>query len=301
MAKAKRLIQKDLRLVDVVIEIVDARIPESSRNPLLKKILGLKPLLIVLNKADLADPALTLTWVEYLFRKEAPVLAVDSVKGEGVNAVIPAVNELYQKTKATTKNNRRLFPRPPRCMVVGIPNVGKSQFINCLVGKNVARTGKRPALTRGPQWLRVNQKQNIELLDTPGVLWPKLDNPVSAFKLAVTGAIKEEIFDVEKAAGELLIWLSQHQPQAIMQAYRLTEIPADKQFLLIQIGKKRGFLDSGGTVNCHKAAVHFLREFREGKLGRFTLDLLKDCRKTILLTHPPNPLPLREEVRGRGI
>ncbi|HAG09680.1 MAG TPA: ribosome biogenesis GTPase YlqF [Desulfotomaculum sp.] len=276
MAKAKRLIQKDLRLVDVVVEIVDARIPESSRNPLLKKILGLKPLLIVLNKADLADPAITLTWLDFLFRKGTPALAVSSVKGEGVKAVVPAVNELYQKTKDTTKKNRRLFSRSPRCIVVGIPNVGKSQFINCLIGKSVARTGKRPALTRGPQWLRVSQKQNIELLDTPGVLWPKLDDPVSAFKLAVTGAIKEEIFDVEEAAGELLTWLSQYRPQAIMQPYQLTEIPADKQLLLVQIGKKRGFLDPGGIINCHKAAVHLLREFREGALGRFTLDLLNE-------------------------
>lgn len=279
MAKAKRLIQKDLRLVDAVVEIVDARIPESSRNPLLKKMLGLKPLLIVLNKADLADPALTLAWLDFLYKKGTPSLAVDSVKGEGMSAVIPAVNGLYQKAKDTAKKNRRLFSRPPRCMVVGIPNVGKSQFINCLIGKSVARTGKRPALTRGPQWLRVSQKQNIELLDTPGVLWPKLDDPVSAFKLTVTGAIKEEIFSVEEAAGELLTWLGQHRPQAIMQHYRLTEMPADKQLLLVHIGKMRGFLDPGGTVNCHKAAVHFLREFREGKLGRFTLDILNEKGK----------------------
>lgn len=273
MAKAKRLIQKDLRLVDVVIEILDARIPLSSRNPLLKKMLGLKPLLIILNKADLANPAATLAWSEFFFKQGTPALALDSTRGEGIKAVPPAINKLYQLF-LDAKKNKPLYLHPPRCIIVGIPNVGKSQFINRLVGRRVTRTGKRPALTRGPQWLRVGQR--IKLLDTPGVLWPKLDDPASAFKLAVTGAIKEEVFDVEKAAGKLLDWLSQYYPRAVLRHYQFEKIPADKNLLLAQIGRKRGLLDPGGTVNYFKAAVHLLKEFREGKLGRFTLDFLSE-------------------------
>ncbi len=270
MARARRLVQENLKLVDVVIELLDARIPASSRNPLIGKILGGKPHLVVLNKADLADPDLTRAWVDWFRARGLPSVAVDSTRRKGV-AEIPVLVRRLVEDKIAPLAARGRRPRHPRCMVVGIPNVGKSFFINALVGSRVTRTGNRPGVTRGQQWVRL--ARGVELLDTPGVLWPKFDDPQVALKLAATGAIKEEVFDVEEVAAWLAEWLLQSFPRALEERYGLERLPARGYQVLELIGARRGLMGPGGTVDIFRASVYLLKEFREGRLGRFTLDL----------------------------
>ncbi|MQL52199.1 ribosome biogenesis GTPase YlqF [Desulfofundulus thermobenzoicus] len=269
MARARRLLRENLKLVDVVIELLDARIPVSSRNPQIAAILGHMPRLVVLNKADLADGAVTLRWLEWFSIRGTPAIAVDSTTGKGLGEVPLLVEELSNgKIQALVSRGRR--PRSPRCMVVGIPNVGKSLFINALVGRRVTRTGNRPGVTRGQQWIRL--ARGVELLDTPGVLWPKFDDRQIALKLAVTGAIKEEVFDVEDVAAWLVGWLKEHCPRPLMERYRLEEVPAHGRQVLELIARRRGLLGAGGVPDTGRAAIHLLKEFRAGKLGRVTLD-----------------------------
>lgn len=269
MAKAKRLAKENLKLVDVVIELLDARIPSSSRNPDINEISGRKPRLIILNKSDLADPVLTRRWKAAFNSESFPAVAVDSVTGRGIGEVPGLVQRLAApKMDALKSSGRR--PRAARCMVLGIPNVGKSFFINRLVGQSAARTGDKPGVTRGQQWIRV--AENIELMDTPGILWPKLGDPEAAFRLAVTGAIKEEVFDLSDVAGRLIKWLAENYPQAIRERYNLDDLPGEPEKLLEAVGQKRGFYIQGGVVDILKSAQNVLKEFREGKLGRFTLE-----------------------------
>lgn len=271
MAKARRMVAENLKLVDVVIELVDARIPSSSRNPMVGEIVGKKPRLVVLNKADLADPGLTRQWEEYYKKQGCASLAVDSVRGGGVKKIPALIHRLAgEKTISLGSAGRR--PRPPRCMIVGIPNVGKSFFINRLVGQRAARTGNKPGVTRGKQWIRVGG--GIDLLDTPGILWPKFDDPETGYKLAVTGAIKEEVFNMEEVAAKLCGWLAHNHPGALRDRYKIEgEMPGDPGELLDLLGRKRGFINNGIDVDRYKAAVNLLKEFREGRMGRFTLDL----------------------------
>ncbi len=270
MSRAGRLLKESLKLVDVVIEVVDARIPQSSRNPVLEKTVGKKPLLVVLNKADLADPGLTARWEDYFRSKGLQALPADSVRGTGAGRITPAVREMAGPKTVSLGSSGRL-PRPPRCMIVGIPNVGKSLLINRLAGRKSAKTGNRPGVTRGQQWIRVAGE--IDLLDTPGVLWPKFDDPEVGYRLAVTGAIKEQVFDLEAVAGRLAVWLAGGCPDCLRMRYRV-DLPAapDPQEVLEAIGKSRGFIQRGGGVDTRKAAVLLLKEFREGTLGRFTLE-----------------------------
>lgn len=269
MAKSKRLAKENLKLVDVVIEILDARIPLSSQNPDIKEISGKKPRLIILNKADLADPVVTKSW-QALFNTEGFLaVAVNSVSGQGMGEVPGLIYRLAASKMESLKTSGRRS-RAVRCMVLGIPNVGKSFFINKLVGKSAARTGNKPGVTRGQQWIRV--AKNIELMDTPGILWPKLGDPETAFLLSVTGAIKEEVFDVSAVAGKLIGWLAQNYPQSIKERYSLDDLPAQNEELLQAVGRKRGFYMHGGAVDLKKSARNVLKEFREGKLGRFTLE-----------------------------
>lgn len=270
MARTRRLVQESLKLVDMVIELLDARVPASSRNPLVQEILGSKPHLVVLNKMDLADPDLTREWIEWFGGQGTPAVAVDSTRGQGLGVVPVLVNRLVEdKMGALAAMGRR--PRSPRCMVVGIPNVGKSLFINALVGRRVTRTGNRPGVTKGQQWIRL--ARGVELLDTPGVLWPKFDERQVALKLAATGAIKEEVFDVEEVACWLAEYLRQSHPRSLLERYRLEELPVEGCQILEQIGSKRSLMGPGGAVDIYRTAVHLLKEFLEGKLGRFTLDL----------------------------
>lgn len=264
MAKAKRKLIEQIEWVDVVIELGDARLPLSSRNPLLGKLLGNKPRVLLLNKVDLADQIRIKKWLVDL-EKESPVLAISAMTSTGIKKIVPLLEEILAEKmqRLATKGVRN---RPARAMVVGIPNIGKSSLINQLTGGAQAKTGNKPGVTRGNQWIRIHNK--VELLDTPGMLWHKFDDPVVGRKLAVTGAIKDEVFDQEELAGWLLDWLKQNYPQDLAQYYQL----AEEALGLEEIGRKRGCLVSGGRVDTFKAAQIVLKEFRSGKIAKVTMD-----------------------------
>ncbi|MEW6448416.1 MAG: ribosome biogenesis GTPase YlqF [Bacillota bacterium] len=260
MAKARKTIRENLMLVQVVFELIDARIPRSSRNPDIDSVLGTKARVLILNKADLADPSQTRAWAAALAAGGVPVVQLDSVSGRGFGKIPRIIRQTAKPGRTGTI----------RGMVVGIPNVGKSTFINRFSGQRAAPAGARPGITRGKQWIRV--APGIELLDTPGVLWPRLDDREVGLKLAATGALKEEVTDSEEVSLWLLDWLKANYPGVLKRRYRLLALPADTEVLLETIGLKRGLVRSGGQVDRFKAAVALLKEFREGRLGRFTLD-----------------------------
>lgn len=263
MAKAKRLLLDQLKWVDAVIELGDARVPESSRNPLLQQLLKGKPKIVLLNKADLADPQWTESWLREL-RKTSPVLAVSAATGFGVGKIVPEMERLMagKQDRMAMKGVRA---RSIRAMVVGIPNIGKSSLINQLIGSAKAKTGNKPGVTRGNQWIRIHDK--LELLDTPGLLWPKFENPEVGNKLAASGAIRDEVLNQEELAAWLLEWLKEYYPTSLE---RYTREPS--QLTLEGIGRSRGCLVKGGEVDLLKAAQIFLREFRSGALGKITMD-----------------------------
>ncbi|MEG6615317.1 ribosome biogenesis GTPase YlqF [Peptococcaceae bacterium 1198_IL3148] len=269
MAKARRLVQENLKLVDVVIELLDARIPLSSRNPMIDEILGKKPRLVVLNKSDLADPTITKRWLEYFKTPISQSVTVDSVTGKGFSEV-PAKAQLLVADMMAKLAAAGRRPRAVRCMVVGIPNVGKSSFINRLSRRKSTQTGDRPGVTKGKQIIKINN--DFELLDTPGILWPKFEDVEVGFKLAATGAIKEQVINVEEVAIYLLGLLKELKPEGIATRYKLTELAEDPIQLLEQIGVKRGLLIGGGQVDYLKSSVLVLKEFREGKLGKISLE-----------------------------
>lgn len=271
MAKAQRMIREQLKLVDVVIELLDARIPAASANPVIDDIVGDKPRVVVLNKADLADPAGTERWRAFFRSRGRDAIAVESLAGGGTKQVAPLTEKAAagMLAKLAAKGIR---PRAVRAMILGIPNVGKSSLINRLLGTATARTGDKPGVTRGQQWLKIGR--NLELLDTPGVLWPKLEDQEVAFRLAITGAISDEVYDREKVVARLLILLRQEYPDRLIVRFNLAEpLPEDGLELLALIGGRRGCLRSGGVVDFEKAGRIVLSEFRDGKLGRFTLEL----------------------------
>lgn len=271
MAKTRRLIKQSLNLVDGVIEIVDARVPYSSRNPELDEIIGNKPRIILLNKCDVADPAATSIWLKHFSDKGAYALAVDCRTGKGLNKFDDVVR---QALKATINRNesKGMSGKPLRLMVVGIPNTGKSSFINRM-GKNAkAQVADKAGVTRQNQWFVVGN--GIELLDTPGVLWPKFDDSEVGDKLAFIGSVKDEITDRETLACRLLESLSKTRPEAITQRYKLDSIENLQGWEILElIGKKRGFLIKGGEIDYERAAVIVADEFRGGRLGRITLEL----------------------------
>lgn len=271
MAKTRRLIKESLSLVDGVVELVDARIPYSSRNPELDSIIEKKPRIVLLNKCDVADPAATSLWLKYFQDKGCYAIAVDCRTGKGLNKFDSVVK---QALKATIERNEKkgMSGKPLRLMVVGIPNTGKSSFINRM-GKNAkAKVADKAGVTRQNQWFVVGN--GIELLDTPGVLWPKFDDPEVGDKLAFIGSVKDEITDKETLACRLLEVLAKTRPQAIEERYKLDSV-ADLQCweILEMIGRKRGFLIKGGEIDYERAAVIVADEFRGGKLGRITLEL----------------------------
>lgn len=269
MVKAKRMVKEHLKLVDVVIEIVDARVPLSSRNPDLEKITIEKPRIVVLNKADLANEQATTQWLKYFRSHGYGAVAVNSITGQGLSQVIQIAKKTAEE-KLAKMAAKGMRPRAVRALIVGIPNVGKSSIINKLVGKVSAKTGDRPGVTKGKQWVRINPE--FELLDTPGILWPKFEDPEIGLKLAFTGAISDVIMDIEELGYRLLAYLRQHQPEALAARYKLTDIKEDPVELMDQIGAKRGCLISGGRIDRLKVAILILDEFRASKLGRITLD-----------------------------
>ncbi len=271
MAKTRRLIQGNLKLVDVVIELLDARVPLSSANPLIREIVGGKPRLVALNKSDLADEAQTKKWLAYFRAQGLSALPIDSLSGAGLKALVQKAETLARaKTHKLVAKGAK--PRAARAMVLGIPNVGKSSLINRLAGAAKAKVENRPGVTRDKQWIRIGK--NMELLDMPGILWPKFEDPVVGMRLAFVGSVSDEVYDVEATVKRLLEWLSEHCPKRLMERYKLTkeEAQADAGTLLEQIGKHRGCLLKGGLLDAEKAQRLLLSDLRGGRLGRLTFD-----------------------------
>ena len=270
MKKATRMMEDSLRLVDAVVELRDARIPNSSRNPDVERIVGSQPRLLVLNRADQADAAATALWKKALTGEGALALEMDCKSGRGVNA-FPAAARSLLKEKIERAEAKGQVGKALRFMVLGVPNVGKSSFINRLAGRKAAETSDRPGVTRGKQWITLNGW--ILLLDTPGILWPKFESPEVGYSLAWTGAINDNILDVELVACRLLERLRELYPGAIEARYKFTPDPEAPGYELLEAAaRKRGFLISGGEVNTERMAHVLLDEFREGKLGRMTLE-----------------------------
>ena len=274
MTKAKRMIAENIKMVDAVCEIVDARIPLSSRNPVLAEIIERKPRLIILNRADQADPEATITWANHFKADGAAVLETDSKSGKGVGAFPTAVRSLLKDVIANYASKGQTG-RGIRVMVVGIPNVGKSSFINRAAKRKAAAASDKPGVTRGKQWINIGS--GLEMLDTPGVLWPKFDDQTVAENLAFTGAIRDDIMDTETLGANLMTRLNCFYPQRIAERYKLdikTELkPEMTGFELLALAaKKRGFLISGGEYDLERMAITLLDEFRGGKLGRITLE-----------------------------
>ena len=277
MKKARCLIEENLKLVDVVIELLDARIPASSANPMLKEIIGKKPHMIVLNKSDLADAAATKRWLAYFRDRGIRAVSVDSVKGRGMKQLVREAEELArpQTEKFVNKGGRA---RAARCMILGIPNVGKSSLINRLAGAARAKTADKPGVTRAKQWIKIGS--NLDLLDTPGILWPKFEDPAVGLKLAFTGAINDDIYDREQVTALLMDVMRRDYPERIRERFRLQgELPAGGLELLECIGRKRGCLVKGGRIDMDKAQNIVLNEFRAGKLGLITLDEVPSDRE----------------------
>ncbi len=270
MAKTRRMLSENIKMIDVVIELLDARIPLSSRNPEIDTLLGTKPRVVLLNKADLADPIATNEWIKYYRNKGISCLTAESKKGEGLNNVKARLREIMADKIEREKQKGRLL-RPIKTMVVGIPNVGKSSFINKIAGKATAITGDKPGVTRNKQWIRINEE--IELLDTPGILWPKFEDEKVGLNLAFTGAIKDDILDIAEIAMNLMKSLSQMYPEQLSQRYKLDKIEDMTGLELLEAaGKKRGCIISGGEVDYYRISAIVLDEFRGGKIGRITLE-----------------------------
>ena len=277
MTKTRRQMEADLKHVDIVVELVDARIPISSRNPDIDAICGDKPRIVMLNRADQADPQMNRVWADYFNKvRKIPAATVDSRTGTGVGQMAALARNALKEQMAKWKE-RGQVGRPLRAMVVGVPNVGKSTFINKVAKRKSAKTGDRPGVTRGKQWVSVDS--GLELLDTPGILWPKFEDETTGLHLAFTGAVKDEVTDLEGLACALLELLRDRYPQAIQDRYKLTELDGRQGWELLEdCARKRGMRISGGEVDTERMAKLLLDEFRSGKLGRFTLEVPEDIK-----------------------
>lgn len=270
MTKTRRMMEADLKLVDAVCEMIDARIPYSSRNPDIAAICGQKPRMVILNRTDLADPEMTRRWADYFRSQGLTVVATDCKSKKGLSNFVPAVRRLLSE-KLERYAAKGQTGRPLKIMIVGIPNVGKSTLINQLAGRKGAKAENRPGVTRGKQW--VNMDGNLLLLDTPGILWPKFEDPEVGLKLAYTGAVKDNVVDVETLAVHLMELLGQKYPRALEGRYKLTVPETFQGYELLEAaGRKRGMLISGGEVDTERMSRVLLEEYRSGKLGRFTLE-----------------------------
>lgn len=269
MTKAKRMMQENIKLIDLVIELVDARIPLSSRNPDIDELGKNKARLVLLNKADLAEDKWNDAWAEYFKKKGFSVVKVNSRKGGGIKSIQGVIREACAE-KIERDRKRGILNRPVRAMVVGIPNVGKSTFINALAGKACAKTGNKPGVTKGKQWIRLNKQ--VELLDTPGILWPKFEDQEVGLKLAFIGSIKDEVLQTEELAAELIHFLRTAYPEVLADKYDI-EMDEDDYVVLNRIAKSRNCIVRGNELDTEKAALLLLDDFRNGKLGRLTLEL----------------------------
>lgn len=281
MAKARRQIEEKLKLIDLVIELLDARIPLASRNPMIDQILKNKPRIVLLNKADLADPAMTSRWVDAFAANGLSAIPIDASSGKEVAQIVPKSKERL-KEKRDTQLRKGINPRAMRALIVGIPNVGKSTLINRLAGRSIAATGDRPGITKAQAWIKVGTE--MELLDTPGILWPKFEDQLVGVRLAATGAIKDEILNIEDIAFHTTKYLAEHYPERLKERYDLTALPTVEQLeepdhvvgVMEAIGRRRGCLQAGGVVNLEKASQALLRDLRTGRLGRISLESPSD-------------------------
>ena len=287
MTKTRRQMEADLKLVDIVVEIIDARIPISSRNPDIDQIVGNKPRLVVLNRCDQADGSMNRVWSEYFKTKGCTVLETDAKTGTGVSRFSQVIQSALKETIARWREKGQVG-RPVRAMVVGVPNVGKSTFINKVAKRKSAKAGDRPGVTRGKQW--VNVDTSLDLLDTPGILWPKFEDERTGLHLAFTGAVKDDIMDVETLGCRLMALMGRRYPQAIMTVYKLSELPAREEeenevaygYRLLQTAaNRRGMRISGGEFDTERMARVLLDEYRGGKLGRFTLEVPEDLNREV--------------------
>lgn len=269
MTKAKRQMQEDMKLIDLVIELVDARVPSASRNPDIDELGKNKFRLIIMNKSDLSDEAKNQEWSRYFKEKGYFVVCLDSRSKNGMKAVQNTIMEVCSE-KIERDRKRGIKNRPVRAMVVGIPNVGKSTFINSFAGKACAKTGNKPGVTKGKQWIRLNK--NVELLDTPGILWPKFEDQTVGLKLALIGAIKDEILNIDELSLELICVLREQYPGILKERYELDENTTEVE-ILKQIAEKRKCISRGEELDYSKAAALVIEEFRSGKLGKITLEL----------------------------
>ena len=269
MAKTKRLIIEHLKAVDVAAELLDARIPLSSANPMVEELQSGKPRIVILNKADLADPGMTKAWESYYKRKGVAAVSMSCGNGKDKKKFLRLIKEASGPMLEKWKR-RGLKTRSARIMILGIPNVGKSTLINFISGTAAARTANTPGHTRGKQWVRLSQ--GLDLLDTPGVLWPKFEDQVAALRLAATGAIAGDVFDADTVVSELMRVLARTAPDALREKYGIEDAAADPQILLAQAGKRRGCILPGGAIDYARAQTMILNDFRSGKLGRITLD-----------------------------
>lgn len=270
MAKTRRLIKENLNMVDAVCELVDARVPESSRNPELDEIIGSKPRIVLLNKCDLADENATARKIKELSERGITALPVDCRSGKGLDKFQPAVREVL-KDKIKANADKGMAGKHLRIMVVGIPNTGKSSFINRMAGKNRAEVADKPGVTRSNRWFFIGS--GIELLDTPGILWPKFEDPEVGFKLAFIGSVKDQILDIQEIAVRLLVVLQKNYADRLTERYKVTDFEELEPYELLElIAQKRGMLLRKGEYDTERAAVMLLDEYRSGKLGRITLD-----------------------------
>ena len=268
MTKTRRMMEEDLKLVDAVCEILDARIPISSRNPDIDAICGTKPRLVILNRIDMADPVMVKRWADYFKSQGMAVLLTDCKSRKGINGFVPAIRQLLAE-KLRRYAEKGQVGRPLKIMVVGIPNAGKSTFINTLAGKACAKTGNKPGVTKGKQWIRLNK--NIELLDTPGILWPKFEDQLVGLKLAVVGSIKDELLQSEELAMWLIAYLRKEYAGLLTERYQIEEDGTDLE-ILERIAQSRGCRLKGNLPDYPKTAALIVEDFRSGRLGRITLE-----------------------------
>ncbi len=273
MAKARREVSEKLKLVDIIFELIDARLPLSSRNPMIDQVINQKPRLLILNKADMADDAQTQKWVQYFADRGHTAVAINSLDGKGLQRVTKAAQEILAEKWARMKA-KGMKPRAIRAMIVGIPNVGKSTLINRLAKKNIAKTGNTPGVTKAQQWIKVGK--DLELLDTPGILWPKFEDQEVGLKLALTGAIKDTIINMEDLAVYGLRFLSIHYPNRMEERYGLTFVHEDLVETFDHIGKLRRVFGPGGEIDYDQVAEIIVRDIRNQNLGTLTFDIVEE-------------------------
>lgn len=273
MAKARRQVSEQLKLVDIVFELIDARLPLSSRNPMIDEVIQQKPRLLILNKMDLADEVQTKRWINYFEKQGFRTVAINSFEGKGLQTVTKAAKEILQP-KYDRMKKRGIRPGAIRAMIVGIPNVGKSTLINRLAKKNIAKTGNKPGVTKAQQWIKFEKE--LELLDTPGVLWPKFEDQHVGYKLALTGAIKDSILNMEELAVYGLRFLETHYPDRLEQRYEMTTVGDDIQELFNKVGERRKVYTVGGEIDYDKVAEMIVQDIRDQQVGKLTFDFPED-------------------------